>query len=257
MLLVLASGSATHFNIMSQKFTVFVNFCITANSGTGSFDNIKDWLLSNSRNEDLLLSEGPIDFLLKFKAPIDILKTLLRLQPSITFIKFSEGRMALHLAACSSVTVEVMELILEHNTAALLTKDSMGNSPLHCAVKYHAPVPVITYLVNCNPPGRHRNQMLATNKSGQTPLHIACSNNPMVILFTSPRFYDIEVIKVKDKKGNLPLHLACFNSNSRSDLVNKLIILYPEALQIPNDEGNLPLHMACAGKAKEELLKAI
>ncbi len=59
----------------------------------------------------------------------------------------------------------------------------------------------------------------------------------MVISFTSPLFYDIEVIKVKDKKGNLPLHLACFNSNAGSDLINKLIILYPEALQIPNDKA--------------------
>ncbi len=54
---------ATHFNIMSQEFTIFVNFCIIANSGTGSFDNVTDWLLSNSGDKDLLLLEGPIDFL--------------------------------------------------------------------------------------------------------------------------------------------------------------------------------------------------
>ncbi len=87
MLVVLASRSTTHFKIMSHELTVFGNFCITANSGTGSFDNVKDWLLSNSRNKDLLLLEGPIDFLLKFKAPVDILKALLWLQPSVTFIK--------------------------------------------------------------------------------------------------------------------------------------------------------------------------
>jgi ankyrin repeat protein len=61
----------------------------------------------------------------------------------------------------------------------------------------------------------------------------------------------------KDKDGNLPIHLACFNRNARSDLINELIVLYPEALQIPNNEGNLPLHMACAGKAKEEILQKL
>jgi hypothetical protein len=58
---------------MSQEFTTFANLCIAANSGIRSFDFVNEWLLQNSGNEDLLLSEGPIDFLLKFKAPIEVL----------------------------------------------------------------------------------------------------------------------------------------------------------------------------------------
>jgi ankyrin repeat protein len=165
--------------------------------------------------------------------------------------------MAIHLAACSSVTADVIEYVLDHHTSALCRKDSQGNTPFHCAVLYYAPVHVIKCLVSHICPGRHRNQMLAINKSWQTPLYIFCSSNSGVILLTTRFFYSREVLEVKDNKGNLPLHLACFNKNATSDLINELIMLYPLALKIPNDEGNLPLHMACAGKTKEEVIRKL
>ncbi len=102
------SSTIMHHTIMSQEFTMFANLCIAANSGIGSFDFVNEWLIQNSRNKDLLLSEGPIDFLFKFKAPIEVLQTLINLQPKITSKKFFSGQMALHIAACSSVTVDVI-----------------------------------------------------------------------------------------------------------------------------------------------------
>ena len=242
---------------MSQEFTTFANLCIAANSGIGSFRFVNEWLLQNSGNEDLLLSEGPIDFLLKFKAPIEVLQTLINLQPTITRKKFSSGRMALHLAACSSVTVDVIEYIFDQNTHAINKRDSQGNTPLHCAVMYYAPVRVINFMVSNIRPGRHRNHMLTTNQSWWTPLHIACSCNPGVILLTPQVFFCRDILEKRDNNGNLPLHLACFNKNATSDLINELIMLYPLALQKTNDEGNLPLHMACAGKAKEEVIQKL
>ena len=242
---------------MSHEFTTFANLCIAANSGIRSFDFVNEWLLQNSGNEDLLLSEGPIDFLLKFKAPIEVLQTLINLQPKITSKKFSSGRMALHIAACSSVTVDVIEYIFDQNTHAINKRDSQGNTPLHCAVLYYAPVHVINFMVSNIRPGRHRNHMLTTNQSWWTPLHIACYCNPGVILLTPQVFYCRDILEKSDNNGNLPLHLACFNRNATSDLINELIMLYPLALQKTNDEGNLPLHMACAGKAKEEVIRKL
>jgi ankyrin repeat protein len=78
--------------------------------------------------------------------------------------------MALHLAACISVSVDVMEFLLEQNIAALNEQDSMGNLPVHCAVKYYAPFSFITFLMS-----HHRTCTTAINLSGQTPLYIACS----------------------------------------------------------------------------------
>jgi hypothetical protein len=59
---------------MSEEFTDFVKLCHDAKSGFRSFDVVIRWLLDNQiLYKDLLLSEGPIDFLLKLKAPIEVL----------------------------------------------------------------------------------------------------------------------------------------------------------------------------------------
>ena len=60
----------------------------------------------------------------EFKAPIEVLQTLINLQPKITSKKFSSGRMALHIAACSSVTVDVIEYIFDQNTHAINNKET-------------------------------------------------------------------------------------------------------------------------------------
>jgi hypothetical protein len=59
---------------MSDEFTDFVKLCHDATSGLTSFDVVISWLLDKQiLYKDLLLSEGPIHFLLKFKAPIKVL----------------------------------------------------------------------------------------------------------------------------------------------------------------------------------------
>ena len=180
---------------MSEEFTEFVKLCHDATSGLTSFDVVIRWLLDKKKlYKDLLLSEGPIDFLLKFKAPIEVLQTLINLQPKITRKKYSSGRMALHLAACSSVTVDVIEYIFDQNTHAINKRDSQGNTPLHCAVLYYAPVRVINFMVSNIRPGRHRNPMLTTNQSWWTPLHIACYCNPGVILLSIALFAKASIL---------------------------------------------------------------
>ncbi len=59
---------------MSEDFTDFVKLCHDATSWLTSFDVVIHWLLDKQiLYKDLLLSERPIHFLLKFKAPIEVL----------------------------------------------------------------------------------------------------------------------------------------------------------------------------------------
>jgi ankyrin repeat protein len=156
--------------------------------------------------------------------------------------------MVLHLAACSSVSIEVMEYLLEENFVAMNQQDSLGNLPVHCAVKHFAPYEVISLLMSHH--RTHCGFTTVVNNSLQTLVHIACSSNPSIIDKIEGCFYDKEPLKMRDINGNLPLHIACSNfhvSKDRpcSNVVWQLIRGYHEALQIPNKDGNLSLHMAC------------
>jgi hypothetical protein len=83
---------------MSEKFTDFVKLSHDATSGFTSFDVVIRWLLDKQiLYKDLLLLEGPIDFLLKLKAPIEVLRTLLHVAPVLPYIRFSDEQMVLHL----------------------------------------------------------------------------------------------------------------------------------------------------------------
>ncbi len=165
---------------MSEEFTEFVKLCHDATSGFTSFDVVIRWLLDNQiLYKDLLLSEGPIDFLLKLKAPIKVLRTLLHVALVLPYIEFSDGRTVLHLAACSSVSVEIMEYLLEVNFIALNRQDSLGNLPVHCAVKHFAPYEVISSLMNLR--RTHPGFTNVVNNSLQTLVHIAGSSNPSII----------------------------------------------------------------------------
>ena len=234
---------------MSEEFTDFVKLCHDATSGFTSFDVVIRWLLDKQiLCKDLLSSEGPIDFLLKLKAPIEVLRTLLHVAPILKYKRFSHKRVVLHLAACSSVSVEIMEYLLEVNFHAMIQQDSLGNLPVHCAVKHFAPYEVISSLMNHSrtPSGF----TTVVNNSLQTLVHIACSSNPSVIDKIVGRFWDKEPLMMKDRNGNLPLHIACSNFlfsqlEPGSYMVRRFIRCYREALQIPNNDGNLPLHMAC------------
>jgi len=141
-----------------------------------------------------------------------------------------------------------MEYLLEVNFVALNRQDSLGNLPVHCAVKHFAPYEVISSLMNHR--RTHPGFTTVVNNSLQTLVHIACSCNPSIIDKIRGRFYDKEPLMMKDNNGNLPLHIACSNFlfsqlEPGSYMVRRFIRCYREALQIPNNDGNLPLHMAC------------
>ena len=234
---------------MSKEFLEFVNLCIKATSGNISFEVVSQWLFANRLNQVLLLSEGPIDFLFKLKAPIDVIRTLITVAPSICKVNIPKRCTALHIAACSCVSVEVMRFVLEQNRKALHNKDPTGNLPIHCAVEHYASYEVIALLL-----GAHRlNGLTVKTFAGHTPLHIACSRNPGFIM----RYhrYMMNANPVKDDEGNWPLHLACF-SNANFMAGSHLLIDH-DTLQGPNDKGNLPLHMACAGRATLETINKL
>lgn len=233
---------------MSEEFKEFVNLCIKATSGNISFEVVSQWLLANRLNQVLLLSEGPIDFLFKLKAPIDVIRTLVTVAPSICKINIPKRCTALHIAACSCVSIEVMRFVLEQNHGALHEKDPTGNLPIHCAVEHYASYEVISLLL-----GRRRNGLNVKNFAGHTPLHIACSRNPGVIM--RYHTYLLNANNVKDDEGNFPLHLACFSN--ANFMAGSHLLIDPDTLQAPNDKGNLPLHMACAGRATLETINKL
>jgi hypothetical protein len=70
------------------------------------------------------------------KAPVDIIRTMLNIYPSISLISDEFGYLPVHIACACGASADIVELLVAHDNGAsarALTKD--GNSPLHCIVE--------------------------------------------------------------------------------------------------------------------------
>jgi ankyrin repeat protein len=135
-------------------------------------------------------------------------------------------------------------LALHPDTAARATRS--GDLPIHYAVAYGAPKPVVAALIKANPDG-----LLAKDKNGDVPLHYAvrnmsntteASNGVLQLIDGCPA-----AAGVHDKEHELPIHYALRNSNTPIQVIRRLLDANPASLQVANREKDLPLHVALEG----------
>ena len=78
------------------------------------------------------------------------------------------------------------------------------------------------------------------NNRGNTPLHIACKYNHLVL---AKRLFKDDALNQKNENGNTPLHLACRYNCFK--VVKKIIKRHGADVTAINDSGDTPLHVAC------------
>ena len=96
--------------------------------------------------------------------------------------------------------------------------------------------------------------VLIQDVSGNTPLHLACSQYLYSILARSiPLFEVIEnmikcgrkALSIQNNYGDTPLHLSCEGRSKSTHLISYMLKLSPcEVIQLPNREGNTPRQIA-------------
>ena len=67
--------------------------------------------------------------------PTYMVRALLYVYPKATYLPDDGGRLALHLVAASSANVEILQMIVQENPAALYHRDDHGLTPLHLYIR--------------------------------------------------------------------------------------------------------------------------
>lgn len=99
--------------------------------------------------------------------------------------------------------------------------------------------------------------LLQGNNDGSLPLHLAVTRyktskeHVQFLLDACP-----EAAARADGLGQLPLHLA-FHCREASDIVKRLVKVYPEALTVYNTRGYSPFHVACGSNPYEATLRPL
>jgi ankyrin repeat protein len=128
-------------------------------------------------------------------------------------IKDNNGKTPLNHVV-ESKRIDVIRLLLQHPKIDVNSKDNEGNTPLFTALKKGKETvkeTIIDILLN----NQHTNK-LATNNSGNTALHIACTHmaNIKTIKILLAAFP--ENVNLKNKKGKTPLEYAIRQDHKKS-----------------------------------------
>ena len=104
-------------------------------------------------------------------------------------------------------------------------------------------VGLVTRLLQIHPRGAS-----LTDSSGKLPLHLAVEagkewNDGLCALHEA---YPEGIRQAEDNpRGWLPLHMVSANSQSSTELLAKVVQLYPAGTMVSDGSGNFPLHIAC------------
>uniref|UniRef100_A0A1X7U100 Uncharacterized protein n=1 Tax=Amphimedon queenslandica TaxID=400682 RepID=A0A1X7U100_AMPQE len=130
-----------------------------------------------------------------------------------------------------------------HNAVLINVQDKDGNTPLHVACQ-RVQQNMVSLLLKAS---LSNNNLLITNKKGQTPLHLAVASGHKdtaeALLFSvtsSSTHHDL--LTTTDNEGSTVLHTAC--SNGHMDVFRYLSSIYPQGVIVMNNRGRGLLHAA-------------
>ncbi len=136
--------------------------------------------------------------------------------------------------------------------------------PLHFACMNHAPLEIVSYLVEMYPESI-KIQSRGLLPGSMLPLHHACFEGASLEVIKYLITIYPASIKIMSGDGSLPLHIACYSAFSgyRStpllETIQFLVETYPEAIMVKSTshghQGRLPLHIASLSKASLEVVQ--
>lgn len=156
------------------------------------------------------------------------------------------GRSPLHMLLSSVVDQPANQKVNMQVSMLLAAKfgsgDSVGDVPLHYALKCGVSEDVLTSIITASP-----SALVDTDKEGRTPMHAAfllSKEEPPALgviraLLTSP---GDNAIRLKDSSGRLPIHIAAERGAGEA-ILRMLVEAYPDGCYRVNKHGDLPLHL--------------
>lgn len=200
-----------------------------------------------------------------------------------------EEKTTLHLAFESGASLETIEFLLESDPQMVVERDDNWATPIHLAVKGHAPVPLIQRLLDTcaavvNPSVASQAALCTrvfrwavggippphiVEYHGRTRpdpdddgnnfslLHHACIHGaPVPVLQTLMEHWP-DLIHGQTSPGWTPLFHACWRRRADGDVVAYLIRQWPDSVRAVDDYGQIALHVLVrAGESPLEACQA-
>lgn len=113
----------------------------------------------------------PLHSAASFRAPLEVIESLLEAYPEAASISNNYGNLALHFCAWKKGPVDCERLLLKVYPEGAAQKNNHGNLPLHYAAHYNAPLEVVEALYKAYPEGA-----LQKNNDNNTPLDLAIAD---------------------------------------------------------------------------------
>jgi ankyrin repeat protein len=165
------------------------------------------------------------------------------------------GRQAIHVAAEFDAAEAVKFLLSKAPEGAytMIHRPSMesgGGLPLHVACRHHSNISIITSLLAENFSSAKR-----ADENGDLPIHLLLRNGEAVDQVTVKTLLTCfaSAVSRTDKNGDLPLSIA-IKSTCNPDVLNYLLVQYPEACKLRDGDGHSNLHLAFEHGADDRVI---
>jgi Ankyrin repeats (3 copies) len=162
------------------------------------------------------------------KEPLRVLRAILSTDPDSIKRRDDNGRVPLHVAACSDSPLDVVRVLVNQWEGALRVPDKHGELPLHAAVGLERGIvrlSVVRYLVD-----KYEPALRVRDEDGRLPLHVAADNGaPLEVIHVLVNKWE-QAVQEPDKYGKVPLDVAA--DRGRSDVVRYLLDKWDPAVQV-------------------------
>ncbi|KAG1674225.1 hypothetical protein FOA52_013845 [Chlamydomonas sp. UWO 241] len=156
-----------------------------------------------------------------------------------------------HCAAANQASLEVVDVLLAAFKPGTAEEDWTGKLPLHYAAETHAAPEVVSLLL-----AAHREGAAKLDKYHSLPLHFAtCYRAPKEVVYALLAAHP-DGVRQKTQTGRLPLHNAAAN-NAPLEVVAVLLQRYPSGAKKLTGTQKLPLHLAAGNLASLDVIKAM
>jgi ankyrin repeat protein len=171
------------------------------------------------------------------RCPFETIAWLVKHYPEACGSVDGAQELPLHEAARTGAIPATIRLLIHHCPAACREGDRDGDWPLHSAVRSRASLEVVTVLLEAEP---SVTQIQCSR--GQLPLHVGIVSGARLDVLVAVVDVYPSAVRQRDRAGDLPLHLAM--EHGPLELVERLLLAYPESVQEPNRSGVMPVRHA-------------
>ena len=148
-----------------------------------------------------------------------------------------------HRRTKRTVTLDLIQFLLQNDQGALSSPDHAGHLPLHKAIS-HSIFIVSKLVFNAYPNAIH----IADNH-GDTPLSFAryCDQVEMVDFLEQQMEFERQARAdtTPNIDGQLPIHRAIQSKHTTSGTIKLMLAANPASIAAVDNQGNTPLHIAC------------